>query len=132
MSWKGFGGWIHPIWRVVLVAAPIPLHKVDLSWSNESLNLSSEALTARFNLKGFAITSAENRDQAVNTHLTIKMIKEHYLYFELEIVQDVNDSFGGQLHMGRLFEGSIYYKLLFTPQGGGGIYYMQGLYLREY
>ena len=35
------------------------------------------------------MTSAESRDQVINTHLTINKIKERWQYFELEIsVQD--------------------------------------------
>lgn len=31
MPGKGLGGWAHPVRRVVLVAAAIPLHKAGLS-----------------------------------------------------------------------------------------------------
>ena len=58
-------------------------------------------------LKDFAITSAESRGQAVNTHSTIKKIKENYQYFNLEMVQDAMILWGRLLDTGRLWEGRV-------------------------
>ena len=56
MTCKGLGGWAYPIRRVVLVTAPILLHKVGLSWVGASIRceafIRGERLKQNLHLSG--------------------------------------------------------------------------------